>query len=111
MAYRKDIPELIVMSAYGPGADWLRNIQATPDAEVLSGSQRFAATFRVLDAAEAAGVIAGYERRNRLMAPVVRRVLSRFLGWRYDGSDAAHLRAAAQLPVIAFRPRPRAAGC
>jgi hypothetical protein len=31
-------------------------------------------------------------------------VLSRFLGWRYDGSEQHARRRAAQLPVIAFRP-------
>ncbi len=93
------------MSAFGRNADWLRNIEAAPGPEVVIGSHRFAAVHRVLDADEATGVIAGYERRNRVVAPVIRSVLSRLLGWRYDGSDADRRRLAAQLPLIAFRPR------
>jgi hypothetical protein len=30
-------------------------------------------------------------------------VLSRLLGWRYDGSDAARARLARELPMVAFR--------
>ena len=54
--------------------------------------------------AEAAMVMAGYEQRNRLAAPLVRMVLSRLAGWRYDGSDAARRRLVRALPLVAFRP-------
>jgi deazaflavin-dependent oxidoreductase (nitroreductase family) len=36
MEYRKEGPEAVVMSAFGPNADWLRNIEATPSPEVSS---------------------------------------------------------------------------
>src|SRR5215471_15191337 len=87
--YRKEGPEAVVMSAFGRNADWLRNIEANPGAEVIIGSRRF---------------IAGYERANRLVALVIRSVLSRLLGWRYDGSEDARSRLVKQLPLIAFRP-------
>jgi hypothetical protein len=93
------------MSAYGSGADWLRNIQATPGPDVDLGSGRFVAMHRFLDEEEALGVITGYERRNWFMAPIIRLVLSRFLGWRYHGSDNERRRLVAQLPLVAFRPR------
>jgi len=105
MEYRPSGPEFIVMCACGFRADWLRNIAATPGAEIVSGPDRFTAAFRVLDEDEAVSVIAGYERRSWFIAPVVRAVLSRLLGWRY-GSDAARRRLARQLPLIAFRPVP-----
>ena len=104
LEYRADGPEVVVMSAFGPKADWLRNIEATPIAEVVVGTLHFTADFRVLGSEEAVQVIAGYERRNRLVAPAVRLVLSRLLGWRYHGSDSDHRRLVAQLPLIAFRP-------
>jgi len=104
LEYRADGPQVVVMSAFGPKADWLRNIEATPIAEVVVGTLRFNADFRVLGPEEAVQVIAGYERRNRLVAPAVRVVLSRLLGWRYHGSDSDRRRLAAQLPLIAFRP-------
>jgi hypothetical protein len=120
MEYRQDGPELIVMSGFGHQANWLRNIAPrpgpmAPDPEVpapeipapeiiIVGAQRFAATHRVLEADEAIQVVAHYERRHRILAPVIRAVLSRLLGWRYDGSDDARRRLVAQLPLVVFRP-------
>ena len=45
------------------------------------------------------------------MAPIVRRVLSRLLGWRYDGSEDARRRLVCQLPLVAFRPAAGRDGC
>jgi deazaflavin-dependent oxidoreductase (nitroreductase family) len=105
MEYRKPGPEVIVMSAFGRNADWLRNIQATPCPEVCIGAQHFSAAYRVLDAEEAISVVGGYEQRNRFIAPVIRSVLSRLLGWQYLGSESDRRRLVAQLPVIGFRPQ------
>jgi deazaflavin-dependent oxidoreductase (nitroreductase family) len=105
--YRKEGPEAVVMSAFGRNADWLRNIETTTGPEVVIGSQHFIAAHRFLDAEEAISVIASYERRNWLIAPIIRRVLSRLLGWQYDGSTSARRQLVAQLPLIAFRMQPR----
>jgi len=105
MEYRSEGPEVVVMSAFGPKADWLRNIQVTSGTEVVIGSRRFVAAHRVLGADEAIRVIAGYERRNRLIGPLIRAVLSRLLGWRYAGSEMDRRWLAAHLPLIALRPR------
>jgi deazaflavin-dependent oxidoreductase (nitroreductase family) len=105
LEYRSEGPEVVVMSAFGPKADWLCNIEATPRPEVVVGSRRFLAAYRFLDAEESMQVIAGYERRNWLVAPVIRAVLSRLLGWRYDGSEGGRRRLVAQLPLIALYPR------
>jgi deazaflavin-dependent oxidoreductase (nitroreductase family) len=107
MEYRKEGPEAVVMSAFGRNADWLRNIEATPDPEVVIGSQHFAATHRFLDEEEAIRVITGYERRNWFIAPIIRAVFSRLLGWPYDRSKSARRRVVAQLPLVAFRPADR----
>jgi deazaflavin-dependent oxidoreductase (nitroreductase family) len=103
--YRKDGPEAVVMSAFGRSAHWLRNIEATPGPEIIIGAHRFTAAHRFLDKDEAVGVIAGYEQRNRFIAPVIRAVLRRLLGWRYDGSSRARRHLVQQLPLVAFRPR------
>ena len=105
MEYRKVGPEMIVMSAFGRNADWFRNIEAGPDPEVAVGSRRFTARWRLLGKEEAIKVVAGYEGRNRFAAPIVRAVLSRLLGWRYDGSESGRSRLAEQLPLVAFRPK------
>ena len=48
MEYWDGVPEAVVMSAFGPNADWLRNIQTTHDPEVTIGSRRFVAAHCVL---------------------------------------------------------------
>ncbi|MFZ0707339.1 MAG: nitroreductase family deazaflavin-dependent oxidoreductase [Candidatus Korobacteraceae bacterium] len=103
--YRKPGPEVVVVSAFGREADWLRNIEAKPDEEVTVGSQHFSATHRFLSEQEAINVIQGYEYRNRFMAPVVRAGLSWVAGWPYRGQDEDRQRLVQQLPLIAFRPR------
>lgn len=107
MEYRTPGPELIVMSGFGRNAGWLRNIRATPDPRVVIGRQHFIASFRELDEADATRVVESYERRSRLMAPIVRAVLSRLLGWPYRGSADDRRRLVRQLPLIAFRPAAR----
>lgn len=105
MECRDGVPEAVVMSAFGPNADWLRNIQTTRDPEVTIGSRRFVAAHRVLGEEEAMSVVRGYERRNRFMEGIIHSVLSRLLGWRYHGTEFDRRRLVTQLPLIAFRPR------
>lgn len=105
LEYRAEGPEVIVMSGSGPNPDWLRNLATTPDPEVVTGSQHFIAAYRILNEREAIDVIAGYEARNRAVAPLVRSGFSWLLGWRYHGSAADRHRIAQQMPFIAFRPR------
>jgi deazaflavin-dependent oxidoreductase (nitroreductase family) len=97
--------EVIVIAGFGPSCDWYRNIQANPAMEVAVGRRRFEPAHRVLGEAEAMTVIAEYERRNRWAGPVIRRLLNRLLGWRYDGTDTSRRRMVRQLPVVALRPR------
>ena len=96
--------EVIVVAGFGRSADWYRNVQAASAIEVVVGRDRFAPVHRELDEAEAIAVLADYERRNRWVAPVVRRVLSWLVGWDYNGSDDARRRLVRQLPGVAFRP-------
>jgi deazaflavin-dependent oxidoreductase (nitroreductase family) len=72
MEYRPAGGEAVVMSAFGRHADWLQNIQADPNPEVVIGRRRFVAAYRILDAGEALSVVRGYEQRHRLIAPIVR---------------------------------------
>jgi hypothetical protein len=62
---------------------------------------------RQLPEPEASTVLAAHERRNRLITPIVRRVLSWLVGWRYDGTPTARRRLVAELPVIGLRPADR----
>ena len=95
--------EVVVVAGFGRSADWFRNIVALPPIEVAIGRDRFRPQARVLPDEEAAAVLADYERRHRLVAPVVRRVLGWLVGWEYDGSAAARSRLVQELPFVAFR--------
>jgi deazaflavin-dependent oxidoreductase (nitroreductase family) len=96
--------ELIVMAGFGPTSDWYRNILAHPAIEIAVGRERFAPTQRILSEPEAEATLAGYERRNWIMAPIVRRTLGRLAGERYDGTAAARARLVRRLPMVAFAP-------
>lgn len=102
--YRDNGPEAVVMSGFGRRSDWLLNIEAGPLPEVIIGRQHFTTSYRFLDEDEAVRALAEYEHRNRLMAGILRWVLSRLLGWRYRSSDADRRRLVRQLPLLAFRP-------
>ena len=80
---------VVVVSGFGPRADWLRNVEAGGRVEVTVGRSTLPAAHRWFDVDDAEAVLADYERRNPLIAPVVRRVLSWLLGWPYDGSAKA----------------------
>ena len=102
--YRKDGPEVMVVNGFGPDCDWVRNIEANPDEEVVVGEERFLAAHRFVGEEEAVEVIRAYEHRNRFIAPIVRRGFTWLLGWRYRGSASDRRQLVHQLPLIAFRP-------
>ena len=105
MEYRTQSREAVVMSGSGRNSNWLRNIEASHTAEIDFSSEHYQAVFRFLDDEEAIRVVASYEEHNRFMLRIVRRVLSRLLGWNYTGSDADRRKLVQQLPLIAFRPQ------
>lgn len=96
--------EVFVMVGLGRRAQWYRNVLAGGAVELAIGSERFRPDYRELAPAEAAAVLDDYERRNRLLAPIVRTVLSRLVGWRYDGSPPARERLVSERPILALRP-------
>jgi deazaflavin-dependent oxidoreductase (nitroreductase family) len=102
----RDTGELIVVSGFGPRASWFRNVTAGNAVEIRVGRTCFVPAYRLLDPDEAAATLADYERRNRVVAPVVRLVLARLGGFAYDSSPAAHDRLVRTLPLVAFRPAP-----
>jgi len=99
--------EFVVTAGLGRSADWLRNTQAGGAREIAVGRRRFRPEVRLLPEDDAAAVLTAYERDNRLIAPVVRRLLSRLVGWRYTGTDAERRRLVRELPLVAFRPADR----
>jgi hypothetical protein len=91
------------MSGFGRRSAWYLNALNGGAEEVQIGGARFRPELRELGEQEAVRVVAEYERRNRLIAPVVRAVLSRLAGFRYDGSAEARRRLVGELPLLALR--------
>lgn len=105
--HRPDSGAVSVLAGFGRRADWLRNIEAAPAVRLQVGRRAYVPEHRVLPEAEAAQVLAAYERRNRLITPVLRAVLSRLSGVHYDGTPAARAELVRRLPVVTFQPAPR----
>lgn len=96
--------ESIVAAGWGRRTQWYLNVLAGGVVEVSTAGRTYRPTWRQVEADEAVAILADYERRMRFGGAIVRAVLSRLLGWRYDGSSEARRRAAEQLPMLAIRP-------
>lgn len=105
LSYNRATGEAIVISGYGPTADWYRNVLAAGGARLDFGRGPSPAAYRIPSHEEAERVFRDYDRRNWLIRPGVRLTLTLLLGWRFDGSDEAVARMVRQLPMVAFRPR------
>jgi deazaflavin-dependent oxidoreductase (nitroreductase family) len=105
--YDRATGEAVVMVGLGARSDWLRNLRAGGPAWVDFGFGPRRALLRELDPAEAAAVLADYERRAGILRPLVARVLSRLAGFAYRGTDDDRLRLVTTLPLVAFRPAPQ----
>jgi deazaflavin-dependent oxidoreductase (nitroreductase family) len=103
VSWRPERSEAVVMSGWGPHAEWYRNVRAGGAVEISIARRRFHPSVRPLPVEEAVAVLVDYERRNRPLAPVVRAILSRLAGFRYDGSEAGRRRLVEALPLVAFR--------
>jgi len=94
-------------SAYGEGADWLRNVLADPAVEIEVGRRVLSAWARRLECGEGERELRDYARRH----PVAFRVLGWVLGQQMQATDAAIAALAERMPVVAFVARdPQPAG-
>ncbi|MGH2887569.1 MAG: hypothetical protein ACRDPA_33535, partial [Solirubrobacteraceae bacterium] len=73
---------------------------------VAIAGERFTPIHRELSVPQAETALADYERRNPHLAPLIHRVLSWLVGWRYDGTKSARQRLVTELPLIGLRPAP-----
>lgn len=95
--------EYVVVSGRGDRADWLRNLEAGGPDGVTVGRTTCPVTHRVLDIDEAMDVLVDYERRNRLIAPLLRRALSALVGKPLRGTNADRRMLVSELPFIRLR--------
>lgn len=92
----------IIASGFGSQVDWFRNIQKHPDVTVQVGARRLAAIAERLPLAAAADELHDYARRR---PGTFRTITKRLLGRDLDGSAESCRRLAAEVPVVALRPR------
>lgn len=89
-----------VLSGWGKQADWLRNVEKTPEVIINVGRRQFHARAVRLEPEAAERAILDYAKRN----PLATRVLPRLMGYQLDGSEQ-DFRALAHLGiVVAFHP-------
>jgi deazaflavin-dependent oxidoreductase (nitroreductase family) len=92
--------EYIVMSGWGPGSQWYRNIQANPALEVRVGRRRFTPSVRFLSEDEAADSLGAYATEH----PVLMKVLDKAFAWNHDGTPEDRKRIVADRPMVGLRP-------
>jgi deazaflavin-dependent oxidoreductase (nitroreductase family) len=102
--YDRDSREAVVMAGWGSRTQWLHHVEAGLATEIWIGSSRFLPAVRRLGLDEAQEILGHYEKHSGLPRSLVRRVLSRLLGWRYDGTAEGRRLVVEQLPLIGFRP-------
>jgi deazaflavin-dependent oxidoreductase (nitroreductase family) len=88
-----------VVSAYGGGSDWYRNLEANPTLKVQARGRKFSGRAATLPPDEAEEVLLDYWRRHRLLA----RMLLRLVGLRVTTEEEARA-SAAEMRVVAIRP-------
>ena len=103
--YTSRTPTVVVMSGFGANSDWLRNLEAGGPSSMTISTRAYPVSHRLLETEEAMEAFAGYERRNRFVEPIVRRVLTRLLGWPYSGTVDNRRKLVEQLPLIALEPK------
>jgi deazaflavin-dependent oxidoreductase (nitroreductase family) len=92
----------IIASGFGAQVDWFRNIQKNPNVLMQSGARRLEAVAEQLALEAAADELHSYAHRH---PRAFRTITKRLLGQELDGSAAACQRLAADVPLVALRPR------
>jgi len=100
LRYHPETGEVVIMSGWGPNADWVLNLRAGPALQVQLGRRKFTPVHRFLTAEEAFDVAARFCADH----PWRLRLFRRILAWP-DLTDAATLREfISTRPFVAFRP-------
>jgi deazaflavin-dependent oxidoreductase (nitroreductase family) len=103
LRYEPHTQEAVICSAWGTGADWVRNIRARPALRVQIGRASFRPQQRFLTQDESLAVLAGFRHRH----PHRSRLLASVLGWGDLGTDAAARDFVSSRPFISLSPLDR----
>lgn len=88
-----------VASGWGEKSDWFQNVQANPKVTVRSGRQQIHALAKRLTPEEAESELLDYARRH----PRALNELSRFMGYRLDGTEEDIRALGRMIPMVAFQ--------
>ncbi|MCP4005079.1 MAG: nitroreductase family deazaflavin-dependent oxidoreductase [bacterium] len=75
--------EFIIASGFGEGADWYKNLIATPRASIQSGSRRVQVVANPLPVERRERELLDYGQRN----PEAAKFVAKLMGYRHDGTD------------------------
>jgi deazaflavin-dependent oxidoreductase (nitroreductase family) len=100
LLYDPTTREAVVCSAWGPDAEWIRNLRAHPAVQIQVGRESYVPEQRFLSEDESAAVAAEFRRRH----PWRVRVLAAILGWGDLRSEAAVREFVRTRPFVSFRP-------
>jgi deazaflavin-dependent oxidoreductase (nitroreductase family) len=87
-----------VASGFGPRSNWYRNVTAHPEVTIQVGATEHQATATTLDPDESAQLMVDYANHH----PRAARRLTRFLGYRVDGTDDDWAQVGRHLPLVRF---------
>lgn len=102
--YDPETGESIVASAFGPTADWYRNVQTRPAVRIQTGRFEYRPEQRFLDAGEARTVALEFCEAHPLEARGALRVMDA-IGAVPSGSFDNPVDLLASFPMVAFRPK------
>jgi deazaflavin-dependent oxidoreductase (nitroreductase family) len=99
----KTTGESIVASAFGPKADWYRNLQAAPAVRIRQGRREYVPIQRFLPTDEARRIASGFSAAHPLEARLGNRVMA-LIGAVPIGTYPNASELFASFPMVAFRP-------
>jgi hypothetical protein len=101
LRYDPETGESVVASAWGPAADWYRNIRARPALALRTARDCYVPEQRLLPQAEAFAVFDDWARRQRWFA----RLMLSQIGVSWEIPEAERRALVARFPFVGFRPR------
>ncbi|MDX1437444.1 MAG: nitroreductase family deazaflavin-dependent oxidoreductase [Anaerolineales bacterium] len=98
--YNPESDVYFVVSAYGANADWYLNLLKTPQAQISVGRRTIEVRAEKLAPAESGELIVSYAREH----PTAIKQLSRFMGYKVDGTEEDYYALGEMLHAVALIP-------
>jgi F420H(2)-dependent quinone reductase len=100
LAYDAETHEAVVVSAWGPKTEWIRNLRAHPALQIQIGRKSYVPEQRFLSEDESVAVAVEFQRRH----PWRVRLFAAILGWGDLSSEPAVRAFVRTRPFVSFRP-------